>query len=145
MIWAGVPFPSLDFIFRRGYCVVISFKRGKWSLVYVIKRRIRSEWISFHELIVIIETLLKGKRWNMKGFVWHSIRAIDVQLIHWCCKSIFWGFLRCRVNEKGIEWFCYTFMVLYLLHIWRLPHFQNEAPHSRYGGPPSQICSPSTP
>jgi len=135
MIWAEVSFPSLGFIFRRGHYVVICFKREKWSLVCLVKRRIRSERISFHELIFIIETLLKGKRWSMKEFIWQSIRAIDVQLIHWCCKSIFWDFLQYRVNEKEIEWFCCIFDSLLYLYDSLSPSNMTALPFSKWGTP----------
>ncbi len=144
MIWVEVSFPSLDFIFRREHYVAICFKRGKWPLVCLVKRRIRSERISFHELIFIIETLLKGKRWSMKGFIWQSIRAIDVQLIHWCCKSIFWDFLRYRVNEKEIEWFCCIFDSLLYLYD-SLSSSNMTASFFSKWGIPLQIWRPSLP
>ncbi len=133
MIWVEVSFSSLDFIFRREHYVVICFKREKWSLVCLVKRRIRSERISFHELIFIIEILLKGKRWSMKEFIWQSIRAIDVQLIHWCCKSIFWDFLRYRVNKKEIEWFCCIFDSLLYLYDSLSSSNITASPFSKWG------------
>jgi len=76
---------------------------------------------------------LKGKRWSMKEFIWQSIRAIDVQLIHWCCKSIFWGFLWYRVNEKGIEWFCCIFGSLLYLYGSLSPSNMTTPPFSKWG------------
>ncbi len=93
--------------------------------------------------------------WRGKGEVWKDSydRAFARSMFSWSIDAVSQfseAFCDIELTRKGLNDFavslilCCTFMVLYLLQIWRLPPFHNEAPHSRYGGPLSQIC-PSPP
>ena len=91
--------------------------------------------------------------WRGKGEVWKNSydRAFARSMFSWSIDAVSQfseAFCDTELTRKELNDFavslvlCCTFMVLYLLQIWRLPPFQNEAPHFRYDGPSSQICPP---